>query len=84
MQAAQKPQIIVVDLPGSGQAALAVTRGTLQRSDPAYYRAVVANAVLGTGFSARLNQEIRIKRGLAYSAKSGIDARRGTSPFSTR
>ena len=34
------------------------------------------NAVLGGGYSSRLNQEIRINRGLSYSAGSGLDARR--------
>ena len=38
----------------------------------------MANAVFGGGYSARLNQEIRIKRGLSYGAASGaISARRG-------
>ncbi len=32
--------------------------------------------MLGTGFSSRLNQEIRIKRGLAYGASSRLSARR--------
>jgi zinc protease len=41
----------------------------------------VANATLGVGFTSRLNQEIRIKRGLAYGARSGLDARRGVGPF---
>jgi zinc protease len=36
----------------------------------------VANAVLGMGYSSRLNQEIRIKRGLSYGARSDLDARR--------
>jgi zinc protease len=61
---------------------VAVTRGTLSRGDPRYYRALVANSVLGGGYSARLNQEIRIRRGLAYGARSGIDARRLPGPFS--
>jgi zinc protease len=76
-----RPRVIVVDMPGAGQAAIAVTRGAIARSDPLYYRALVANAVLGTGFSSRLNQEIRIKRGLAYGAGSSVDARRGQGPF---
>jgi zinc protease len=36
----------------------------------------VTNAVLGRGYSSRLNQEIRIKRGLSYGAGSGLDLRR--------
>jgi zinc protease len=68
-------------MPDAGQAAVAVTRGTLSRGDPRYYRTLVANSVLGGGFSARLNQEIRIRRGLAYGARSGVDARRQIGPF---
>ena len=74
-------KVVVVDMPGAGQAAVAVTRGAIARSDPRFYRALVANAVLGTGFSSRLNQEIRIKRGLAYGAGSSVDARRSEGPF---
>jgi len=74
-------QVVVVDMPGAGQAAIAVTRSAIARRDPRYYRALVANAVLGTGYSSRLNQEIRIKRGLSYGAGSGIDARRAAGPF---
>ena len=74
-------RIIVVDMPGAGQAAVAVTRSTIARQDPRYYRALVANAVLGGGYSARLNQEIRIRRGLSYGAGSGMEARREPGPF---
>ena len=41
---------------------------------------IVTNAVL-SGYSGRLNQEIRIKRGLSYGAGSGLDARRDVGPF---
>ena len=76
-----RTDIVVIDMPGSGQAAVAVARNALARSDPRYYRAAVANAVLGGGYSARLNQEIRIRRGLSYGSGSGIDARRRPGPF---
>jgi zinc protease len=74
-------RIIVIDMPGAGQAAVAVARSTIARQDPRYYRALVANAVLGGGYSARLNQEIRIRRGLSYGAGSGMEARRQPGPF---
>jgi zinc protease len=74
-------RIVVIDMPGAGQAAVAVARTTIARQDPRYYRALVANAVLGGGYSARLNQEIRIRRGLSYGAGSGIEARRQPGPF---
>jgi zinc protease len=37
--------------------------------------------VLGGSYSARLNQEIRIKRGLSYGAGSVLDARRQAGSF---
>ena len=73
--------ILVVDMPGSGQAAVAVVRNTIARGDPRYYRAIVANAILGGGYSSRLNQEIRIRRGLSYGSGSSVDARRAPGPF---
>ncbi|HYJ83551.1 MAG TPA: pitrilysin family protein [Allosphingosinicella sp.] len=72
---AQKVRTIVVDLPGAGQAAvLAAVRG-ISRSDPLYYQANAANAVLGGGSSGRLFQEVRTKRALSYGAYSGMPAR---------
>ena len=70
------PKVIVVDMPGAGQAGVVVARPGIERSDPRYYPLTVANTVLGGGFSSRLNQEIRIKRGLAYGAGSSVQARR--------
>ena len=74
-------RVIVVDMPDAGQAAVSVVKEAISRSDPRYYPALVANAVLGTGYSSRLNQEIRIKRGLAYGAGSQVDARRNPGPI---
>lgn len=79
-----KPKVIVVDLPDAGQAGVVVARPGLARSDPDYYAGQVANTVLGGGFSSRLNKEIRIKRGLAYGAGSGLDARRRVGPLIAR
>jgi zinc protease len=76
-----RSEVIVIDMPGAGQAAVAVARGTIARRDPAFYRALVANAVLGGGYSARLNQEIRIRRGLSYGSGSSLDARNEPGPF---
>ena len=76
-----KPRVVVVDFPGAGQAGVVVGRPALARDDPRYYAAQVANAVLGVGFSSRLNQEIRIKRGLSYGAGSGMPGRRLVGPL---
>lgn len=43
------------------------------RDDPRYYAAYVANHILGGGgFSSRLMQEVREKRGLAYGTSSSL------------
>ena len=39
------------------------------------------NSVLGGGYSSRLNQEVRIKRGLSYGVSSALDARREAALF---
>ncbi|MEO6217106.1 MAG: pitrilysin family protein, partial [Sphingomonas sp.] len=70
------PRVIVVDMPDAGQAGVIVARPGIARNDPSFYPASVANTVLGGGYSSRLNQEIRIKRGLAYGAGSSLMARR--------
>ncbi|MBC8029600.1 MAG: insulinase family protein [Pyrinomonadaceae bacterium] len=75
------PRVIVVDKPDAGQAAVLVTRSGINRRDPDYFIGIVANSVL-SGYSGRLNQEIRIKRGLSYGAGSSLEARREVGPFS--
>ena len=72
---------VAMDMPKAGQAAVVVAGVGLRRTDPDYFRGLVANSVLGGGYSARLNEEIRIKRGLSYGAMSMLDARRGPGPF---
>ena len=76
-----KPENVVVDMPQAGQSAVALSRPAIKRSSPDYYSGLVANAALGNGFISRLNREIRIKRGLSYGARSSLDARRDTGPF---
>ncbi len=81
---AAAPRTLVIDLPGTGQAAVTVIKPAIARASADYYPGIVANTVLGGGYSARLNQEIRIKRGLSYGASSSLSARRTTGAFSAR
>ncbi|MEQ1490722.1 MAG: pitrilysin family protein [Terricaulis sp.] len=72
---------IVVDLPDSGQAAVSMGLRGVSRTDADYFPLLVANNVLGGGYSARLNTEIRIRRGLSYGANSGMSARAAPGPI---
>lgn len=80
--AAPAARVVVIDMPSAGQAAVVVARQGIKRRDASFDVAQVTNSVLGGGYSARLNQEIRIKRGLSYGAGSRFDVRRDVGPFS--
>jgi zinc protease len=90
-------RILVIDLPDSGQAAVTFNKhmqfaGRIVWDDQneggkfsgTYFPATVMNSLLGGGYSSRLNQEIRIKRGLSYGAGSSFSWRSYDSRFSTR
>jgi zinc protease len=63
---------LLVDLPGSAQASVLVlapypAQGQGQRQARV---GALATAVLGAGYSSRINQQVRIQRGLSYGAYS--------------
>jgi zinc protease len=70
---ATAPRFIVIDKPDAGAAIVAAAFRTVARSAADYPAGAVANAVL-TGYSGRLNSEVRIKRGLAYGAYAALNA----------
>lgn len=54
----------------------------MQVSDEDYYKARVATYILGAGgFGSRLMEEIRVKRGLAYSAYARVNVSHSNSVF---
>jgi zinc protease len=83
-------RILVVDLPDSGQASVSYVKSVRQGrvadsgANSQFYHASLLNSLLGGGYSSRLNQEIRIKRGLSYGAGSNFAWRWGNAGFSTR
>ena len=69
------PRVVVIDQPGAGQAAVVVAVRGVSRTDADYFPLALGNTLLGGGYSSRLNQEVRIKRGLSYGAGSSLGAR---------
>ncbi len=54
----------------------------MRQGDSEYYKAKVAMFILGSGgFGSRMMEEIRVKRGLAYSAYSRLDISKSHSYF---
>lgn len=61
---------IDLDVP---QTTISISLAGIKRDDPDFYAAVLVNHILGgSGFSARLFNEVREKRGLAYGAYSSL------------
>jgi zinc protease len=63
-------KIVELDVP---QSSFRFGRGGIARRDPDYFTAVVVNHILGGGaFTSRFFNEVREKRGLAYSVNSSL------------
>lgn len=66
----------------SAQSHILVGMPGLSREDPDYYPLLVGNYILGGGgFVSRLTDEVREKRGLAYSVYSHFNPMRVAGPF---
>lgn len=75
-----RARIVAIDKPDAGRTAVLVGRTAIARHAPEYAAAIVAAALL-SGYSGRLNQEIRVKRGLSYGAGASLAARRSPGLF---
>lgn len=69
-------QVHLVHLPGSVQTQVLVGNLAITRSDPDWYRMVLANSIYGGAFHSRLVMNIREQKGYTYSPRSGINALR--------
>ena len=68
--------ITVVDMGATGQAGVVLALPLAAGGSTEQTIGDVTNAVLGGGYGSRLNQEIRVRRGLSYGAGSRVDERR--------
>lgn len=66
--------LVLIDMPGAGQSGVAVAAPFVASLAADRRIGLVAQAVLGGGYSARLNQEVRIKRGLSYGVSASVEA----------
>jgi len=72
---------ILIDMPNAGQAAVYVAAPGIERGAGDWFAGKVTNALLGGGYSSRLNQEVRVKRGLSYGAGSSLTTWRANGLF---
>ena len=66
-----KPRNVIVERPVPQSAIVMAMPGVL-RADPDWYAALVLSHILGGGQQSRLFNEVRDKRGLAYSVSSSL------------
>ncbi|MBL8352789.1 MAG: insulinase family protein, partial [Burkholderiaceae bacterium] len=66
--------LVLVDLPGAGQTSVAVAAPFVASGAADRRIGLVAQAVLGGGYSARLMQAVRIRRGLSYDVAAAVES----------
>ncbi|HKQ85550.1 MAG TPA: pitrilysin family protein [Candidatus Acidoferrales bacterium] len=71
----------LIDKPDAVQTQIRVGRLGIRRADPDYTQLLVANRIFGGGYNSRLNTEVRIKKGLTYSAYSSFNPHRYAGSF---
>ncbi len=73
--------IYLVDRPDTTQSQIQVGQLGYTRHDPRYATGRVVNGYFGGAFSSRLNETIRVKRGLTYGANGGFKTQRFAGEF---
>jgi len=68
------PGVFFIEKADVTQANIAMAELGIEQTNPDYFAAQVMNEVLGGGFSGRLVNSIRTKKGLAYSVSGGLGA----------
>ncbi len=71
----------LIDKPDAVQTQIRVGRLGIRRAAADYTQLLVANRIFGGGYNSRLNTEVRIKKGLTYSAYSSFNPHRYAGSF---
>ena len=76
------PRVVLVDKPGAIQSVIRVGHVAPDGLDPGNFDLELLNGVLGGGFTARLNMNLREAKGWTYGAGSNVSDARGPQVFS--
>ncbi|MCB0350949.1 MAG: insulinase family protein [Bdellovibrionales bacterium] len=74
-------QVQLVNRPDLKQSEVRIGHYGVKRKNKDYQALLLAETILGDGFTSRLMSEIRVKRGLTYGIRSSFDAREEVGPF---
>lgn len=78
---AQATHIYLVDQPGAIQSQIRIGQRSFRRNDSEYPVASVVGDYFGGAFSSRLNEVIRVQKGLTYGARGGYSPARFGGQF---
>lgn len=67
-------RMALIDMPGAGQSSVVLAAPWTGSADPELPTAQVAAALLAGGYSSRLSQAVRIRRGLSYGVYGSTEA----------
>ncbi|MDD5326754.1 MAG: pitrilysin family protein [Phycisphaerae bacterium] len=78
---AEKTHIYLVDRPGSTQSQIRIGQKGITRHDKGYFVSRIVSNYFGWSFNSRLNESIRIAKGLTYGVVGGWTANRFAGEF---
>jgi len=81
VQPVQGTRVILVDRPGSVQSGVWVGQAGMGYGDPAYFPMLALSNVLGGGFKARVNMNLRERHGWTYGAFTSFTPRAEVGTF---
>lgn len=82
--APREMRITLVDKPGAIQSQIRAAHAGIGYRHPMYATGVVLSQVFGGAFTSRLNEVLRIQKGLTYGAGGGLSSRRFGGQFFVR
>jgi zinc protease len=74
-------RIVLVDQPGAIQSQIRIGHGGFRRDAPDYPTSRVVSDYFGESFSSRLNEVIRVQKGLTYGARGGFKSDKWAGQF---
>lgn len=79
--AATKARIYFVHIPGAAQSQVSMAHFGPLRNAPDYFATALMSAILGGGFTSRVNMNLRENKGYTYGARGGFSYFRTHSTF---
>jgi zinc protease len=74
-------KVLIIDKPDLTQSQVRFGNIGMARTNPDYFKVLVANNILGGGFTSRLVSEVRVNRGLSYHVRSRFKSLRQPGDF---